>query len=90
MSIYDKITNCEKIICFIEGENFKSITILYKKEMLKSQFYDATMSLINNSAKTCLIKEVIINGYETENCKVLKPVFSGTYTKLQKAIRGVI
>lgn len=90
MNIYDKITNCEKIICFIEGENIKSVTILYKKELLKSQFYNATMSLIGNYAKSFLIKEVTICGYETENSKELKPLFSGSYTKLQKSIRGVI
>lgn len=90
MNIYDKITGCDKITCFIEGDNIKSVTILYKKEMLKSQFYDAIMSLIDNSAKSFLIKEVVICGYETENSKTLKSLFSGSYTKLQKAIRGVI
>lgn len=90
MKLYDKITNCDKITCFIEGDNIKSVIILYKKEMLKSQFYDATMSLIDNYAKSFLIKEVTICGYETENSTVLKPLFSGSYTKLQKTIRGVI
>lgn len=90
MNIYDKITNCEKIICFIEGDNIKNVTVLYKKELLKSQFYNATMSLIDNCAKSFLIKEVMICGYETENSKVLKSLFSGSYTKLQKSIRGVI
>lgn len=90
MNIYDKITNCEKIICFIVGDNIKSVTILYKKEMLESQFYDATMSHIDNYAKSFLIKEVTICGYETEDSKTLKSVFSGSYTKLQKTIRGVV
>lgn len=90
MNIYDKITNCDKIICFIEGDNINSVTILYKKEMLKSQFYNATISLINNYAKSFLIKEVTICGYETENSKLLKSLFSGSYVKLQKSIRGVI
>lgn len=90
MNIYDKIISCDKITCFIEGDNIKSVTILYKKEMLKSQFYDATMSLIDNYTKSFLIKEVTLCGYETENSKELKSLFSGSYTKLQKAIRGVI
>lgn len=90
MNIYDKITSCDKITCFIEGDNIKSVTILYKKEMLKSQFYDATISFVDNYAKTFLIKEVIICGYETENSKLLKSLFSGSYAKLQKSIRGVI
>lgn len=64
MNIYDKITNCEKIICFIEGDNVKLMTILYKKEMLKSQFYDNTITFVDNCAKTFLIKEVTICGYE--------------------------
>ena len=89
MNIYDKITNCDKITCFIEGDNVKNVTMLYKKEMLKSQFFDATISLIDNYAKTFLIKEVIICGYETENSNTLKSLFSGSYTKLQKSIRGV-
>lgn len=90
MNIYDKITNCEKIICFIEGDNVKHISILYKKEMLKSQFYDATITVVANYAKSFLIKEVTICGYETENSKELKSLFSGSYIKLQKTIRGVI
>lgn len=90
MNIYDKITSCEKIVCFIEGVNIKGMAIFYKKAMLKSQFYDAIMSFIDNSAKSFLIKEVIICGYETENSKELKSLFSGSYTKLQKLIRGVI
>lgn len=90
MNIYDKITSCDEIICFIEGDNFKSVTFLYKKEMLKSQFYDATMSFIDNYAKSFLIKEVVINGNETENGILHKSLFSGSYVKLQKAIRGVI
>lgn len=90
MNIYDKITSCDKITCFIEGDNIKSVTILYKKELLKSQFYDATMSLIDNYARSFLIKEVIICGYETENSIHLKSLFSGSYTELQKTIRGVI
>lgn len=90
MNIYDKITSCDKITCFIEGDNIRSVTILYKKEMLKSQFYDATISLIDNCTKSFLIKEVTICGYETENSNTLKSLFSGSYTKLQKSIRGVI
>ena len=90
MNIYDKITSCDKITCFIEGDNFKSVTILYKKKMLKSQFYDATITFIDNCAMSFLIKEVTICGYETENSKELKSLFSGSCVKLQKAIRGVI
>ena len=90
MNIYDKITSCEKIACFIEGPNINNIVFLYKKEMLKSQFYDATMSFIDNYAKSFLIKEVTICGYETEYSKEIKSLFSGSYTELQKVIRGVI
>lgn len=90
MNIYDKITSCDKITCFIEGDNINSVTILYKKEILKSQFYDAVISFVDNCAKSFLIKEVTICGYETENSKELKSLFSGSYTKLQKTIRGVI
>lgn len=90
MNIYDKITNCEKIVCFIEGVNIKGMTIFYKKELMKSQFYDATITFVDNCTKSFLIKEITICGYETENSKELKSLFSGSYIKLQKAIREVI
>ena len=90
MNIYDKITNCEKIVCFIEGSNTNSILIIYKKDMLKTQFYEAAISLIDKFANTFLITTVTLCGYETENSKELKTIFTGTYTNLQKAMRGVI
>lgn len=90
MNIYDKITGCEKIVCFIEGANINSISIFYKKELLKSQFYYVVLSYIDNIANNVPVKDITISGYETENSIVLKPLFSGNHIKLQKAIRGVI
>lgn len=90
MNIYDKITNCEKITCFIEGDNINCVTLYYKKKMSKIQFYDATISFIDNCAKSFLLKEVTICGYKTENSKVLKTLFSGSYIELQKLFREVI
>lgn len=88
MNIYDKITSCDKIVCFIEGSNTNSILIIYKKDMLKTQLYDAIISLIDKFANTFLITTVTLCGYETENSKELKTIFNGSYTNLQKNIRG--
>lgn len=90
MNIYDKITSYDKITCFIEGSNTNSILIIYKKDMLKTQFYEAAISLIDRFASTFLITTVTLCGYETENCKELKTIFNGSYTNLQKLIRGVL
>lgn len=90
MNIYDKITSCEKIACFIEGPNINNIVFLYKKDMLKSQFYDVTLSTVDNCAKTFLINDVLIYGYETLYSKEAKPLFSGSYAELQKTMRSVI
>lgn len=90
MNIYDKITNCDKITCFIEGSNTNSILIIYKKDMLKTQFYEAIISLIDRFASIFLITTVTLCGYEMENSKELKTIFTGSYTDLQKLIRGVI
>lgn len=90
MNIYDKITSCEKIICFIEGANINCMSMFYKKEMLKSQFYYVTLSFIDNTANSIPIKCITICGYETENSKELKSLFTGSHIKLQKLIRGVI
>lgn len=90
MNIYDKITNCDKIVCFIEGLNTNSILIIYKKDMLKTQFYEAVISLIDKFANTFLITTVTLSGYETVNSKEMKSIFKDSYTKLQKLIRGVI
>lgn len=90
MNIYDKITNCDKIICFIEGANIKGMSIFYKKEMFKSRFYFAIMAFIDDTTKNFPIKCITICGYTTEDSKTLKSLFSGTYTELQTAIRGVI
>lgn len=90
MNIYDKITNCDKITCFIEGYNTNSILIIYKKDMLKTQFYEAIVSLIDKFVNIFSIKTVTLCGYETENSKELKSIFTGSYTELQKLIRGVL
>lgn len=90
MNIYDKITSYDKITCFIEGSNTNSILIIYKKDMLKTQFYEAVISLIDKFANTFLITSVTLCGYEMENSKELKTIFTGSYTNLQKLIRGVI
>lgn len=90
MNIYDKITECDKIVCFIEGANIKGMSIFYKKEMLKSQFYFATLSFINDATENFPIKCITICGYETENSKILKSIFSGSYEELVKAMRSVI
>lgn len=90
MNIYDKISNCDKIVCFIEGANINCISMFYKKEMLASQFYFTILTFIGDAATNIPIKDIIICGYETENSKTLKSLFSGNYAKLQKAMRGVI
>lgn len=90
MSIYDKITNCEKIVCFIDGSNINHISVIYKKDMLKTQYYEAVISIINSTAKHFLIEDITLCGYEAVNSKVLQSIFKGSYTKLQKLIRGVI
>lgn len=90
MNIYDKITKYDKIVCFIEGSNTNSILIIYKKDMLKTQFYEAVISLIDRFASTFLITVVTLCGYEKENSKELKTIFNGSYTYLQNLIRGVI
>ena len=90
MNIYDKITSCDKIVCFIEGVNINCMSIFYKKKVLESQFYLATMTFIADTATNFPIKEITICGYETENSKTLKSLFSGNYVELQKAMRGVI
>lgn len=90
MNIYDKITIFDKITCFIEGFNTNSVLIIYKKDMLKTQYYEAVISLIDKFANTFLITTVTLCGYEAENSKELKTIFTGSYTELQKLIRGVI
>lgn len=90
MNIYDKLTSCEKIVCFIEGVNINCMSIFYKKELLKSQFYYVILAFIDNTAKNIPIKCITICGYETENSKELKSLFTGNHIKLQKLIRDVI
>lgn len=91
MNIYDKITNCEKIACFIDGSNINQISVIYKKDMVKTHYYyDAVISMINSTAKHFLIEDITICGYETVNSKQTKSIFKGSYTELQKAMRGVI
>lgn len=90
MNIYDKITSCDKIAIFIEGSNTNSILFIYKKDMLKTQFYEAIISLIGKFANTFFITSVTLCGYETEDSKELKTLFAGSYIELQKLIRGVI
>lgn len=90
MNIYDKIMNCEKIACFIDGSNISHISIIYKKDMLKTQYYEAVISIINSTAKHFLIEDITICGYETVNSTQTKSIFKGSYTELQKAMRGVI
>ena len=90
MNIYEKITKCDKIACFIDGSTINHISIIYKKDMLKTQYYDAVISIINSIAKHFLIEDITICGYETVNSKQTKSIFKGSYTELQKAMRGVI
>lgn len=90
MNIYDKITNCEKIICFIDGDNINHISLFYKKDKSKTQYYEAVISIIDSIAKHFLIEDITLCGYETVNSKEMKSIFKGCYTKLQKTIRGVI
>ena len=90
MNIYDKITNCEKIACFIDGSNIDHISVIYKKGMLKTQYYEAVISAIDSIAKHFLIEDITLCGYETVNSKEMKSIFKGSYTTLQKLIRGVI
>lgn len=90
MNIYDKITSCDKIACFIDGNSINHISVIYKKDMLKTQYYEAVISIINSTAKHFLIEDITLCGYETVNSKEMKSIFNGSYTKLQKLIRGVI
>lgn len=90
MNIYDKITNCEKIVCFIDGSNINHISVIYKKDMLKTQYYEAVISIIDSTTKHFLIEDIKLCGYETVNSKEIKSIFEGSYTKLQKLIRGVL
>ena len=91
MSIYDKITNCDKIVCFINGSNINHISVIYKKDMVKTHFfYDAVISIIDSTAKHFLIEDITLCGYETVNSKEIKSIFKGCYTNFQKLLRGVI
>ena len=90
MNVYDKITDCDKIVCFIDGSNINQISVIYKKDMLKTQFYDAVISIIDSTAKHFLIEDITLCGYETVNSKEIKSIFKGCYTKFQKILRGVI
>ena len=90
MNIYDKITNCEKIVCFIEGCHINQISIIYKKNMMTTLFYDEVISIIDSVAKHCLIEDITLCGYEREDSKKMNMIFKGGYIELQELIRGGI